>query len=81
VEEFGWPPGEKPGGRLRNFYAMFTQFPHQCMYDSTSLIGILDTIGFRAARRTAFDSRISGISEVELKDRTVNAVIVEAIKP
>jgi len=65
---------------LKNCLSPFIQFPHKCMYDSPRLLGILSEIGFDAANRAAFESEISNIQAIELKERTENAVIVEGRK-
>jgi SAM-dependent methyltransferase len=58
----------------------FIEFPHKCMYDVPTLVAILNDIGFDAHGRKAFESSIPGIHEIELQNRTVDAVIVEGKK-
>jgi ubiquinone/menaquinone biosynthesis C-methylase UbiE len=58
----------------------FFQFPHKCMYDHSRLIEILNEIGFSASLKAAFDSDIEDIRQIELEERTINAVIVEGRK-
>jgi predicted SAM-dependent methyltransferase len=71
-------------GRSKNkfkaFLSPFFEFPHKCMYDNARLIEILNEIGFETSTRLAFDSNIEEIEQVELEDRTENAVIVEGRK-
>lgn len=57
------------------------QFPHKCMYDEASLVAACGAIGFRAVARHPFESAIPDIRDIESADRTVDAVIVEAVKP
>ncbi len=70
----------KKNNFIKNKLAPFIQFPHKCMYDTTSLVDILNNIGFEANSRTSLDSDISDIEGIELEDRTINAVIVEGKK-
>jgi predicted SAM-dependent methyltransferase len=53
---------------------------HKCMYDHTALITLMEKHGLKAEKRTSFDSRIDGIRDIELEDRTVNCVVVEGVK-
>lgn len=66
---------------LKRFLTPWVQFPHRCMYDESSLRGVCNAIGFRAAACLPFDSAIPDIRDIEKPDRTVDAVIVEAVKP
>jgi predicted SAM-dependent methyltransferase len=66
--------------RLKNKLYPFIQFPHKCMYDSQRLISILNEVGFHVASKVEFDSNITDINQIELKERTENAVIVEGYK-
>jgi predicted SAM-dependent methyltransferase len=55
-------------------------FPHKCMYDSKTLIEVLEEIGFDTKERKSLDSDIADIKDIELIDRTEDAVIVEGVK-
>jgi len=66
--------------KLKRRLSPFYSFPHKCMYDHPRLIEILNKIGFQAQARSAFDSNIEEIRQVELEGRTENAVIVEGRK-
>jgi hypothetical protein len=68
------------GNGIRNRFAHFIHFPHQCMYDAPALITILREIGFTAEPRRPFESEIQDIRRLELKDRTEKAVIIEGTK-
>lgn len=68
------------GGRWKNRLAPFVQYPHKCMYDTPALVRCLTNVGFDARGRSPFDSTISGIADIEIQDRTVDAVIVEGVK-
>ena len=57
-------------GRL----APFIQFPHKCMYDAETLLSIMRQLGFTFDKSQSFCSRIEDIDQVELRDRTENAV-------
>lgn len=65
---------------IKNKLMKYFQFPHKCMYDTKSLVDLLNVIGFKAKAKKALESDINDISEIELVDRTVNAVIVEGKK-
>lgn len=67
-------------GYVKNKLAPFIQFPHKCMYDSSSLVRILTDIGFDAEVKPAFGSEIDDINIIEMEGRTKNAVIVEGYK-
>lgn len=69
---------EKRG--LKKILAPFVEFPHKCMYDTPTLINVMHEVGFHAHERRPFESSITGIEQIELHDRTVNAVIVEGVK-
>lgn len=66
--------------KLKKILSPIFQFPHKCMYDNSRLTEILNEIGFEASVRTASDSDIEDLAQIELKDRTENAVIVEGRK-
>jgi len=55
-------------------------FPHKCHYDAHALTSILNEIGFQAMSMNAFESSIADIKQIELKDRTENAIMIEGIK-
>lgn len=65
---------------LKNWLAPFVQSPHQCMYDTKTLLKILHEIGFKAEGKQPFESDISDIENIELAARTQEAVIVEGKK-
>ena len=65
---------------LRKLTNPFVFFPHKCMYDTETLIAVLEGIGFAVKERKALDSDIADISNIELIHRTENAVIVECFK-
>ena len=79
VKELGvlYLPRNNP---LKNKLSPFIQFPHKCMYDTQTLIDVLNEIGFVAQSKELFDSNITDIKRVELEGRTTNAVIVEGVK-
>jgi ubiquinone/menaquinone biosynthesis C-methylase UbiE len=65
---------------VKNRLAPFIQFPHRCMYDTQGLLSILETLGFSATSRQAFDSSIQDIHQLEIASRTVAAVVVEGFR-
>lgn len=65
---------------MKRLLAPFYEFPHRCMYDAPTLVSVMREVGFAAEERRPFDSSIAGIEQIELADRTVNAVIVEGVK-
>jgi len=69
---------EKRG--IKKLLAPFYEFPHKCMYDTPTLVDVMREAGFLADERAAFESNIAGIEQIELQDRTVDAVIVEGVK-
>jgi predicted SAM-dependent methyltransferase len=80
VEQLGVLYGTDKHG-LRRTLAPLIEFPHKCMYDTAAMIRLLESAGFVARARPAFDSEIDDIRAIELQDRTVEAVIVEGKKP
>lgn len=65
---------------IRKILMPFISFPHKCMYDTQTLVKILQSIGFSVTKRNAFDSSIADIKNIEILSRTENSVIVEGIK-
>jgi SAM-dependent methyltransferase len=65
---------------FKKLLAPFYEYPHKCMYDTSTLISVMRGIGFVAESRHPFDSRITGVEQIEVPDRTVDAVIVEGVK-
>jgi SAM-dependent methyltransferase len=65
---------------LKRLLAPLIEYPHQCHYDAPTLIAILNEIGFDAASMPAFDSRIADIRNIEMEDRTTNALVIEGVK-
>jgi predicted SAM-dependent methyltransferase len=66
--------------RAKRWMAALIEFPHKCMYDSSSLVEALQQAGFAAECREPFDSDIADVGQVELEVRTVEAAIVEGRK-
>jgi SAM-dependent methyltransferase len=79
VEDLGvlYGPGKRGLARL---LAPVIEFPHKCMYDTATMRKLLESAGFVARERAAFDSDIADIRSIEMADRTVEAVIVEGRK-
>ena len=50
------------------------------MYDTSSLIRIMSNLGFTSYSRQPFESEIPNIKNIELEERTKEAVIIEARK-
>lgn len=67
--------------RLKATLAPFVRFPHQCMYDTPSLLQIMSSLGFQARSMKPFESEIEDIHDIEIEGRTLDAVIVEGKKP
>lgn len=80
LEEMGVLYGAQKMG-LKKILSPFYEFPHKCMYDTPTLMGLMSEVGFSVAKRDAFDSQIPHIDKIELRERTQDAVIVEATKP
>lgn len=55
-------------------------FPHKCMYDTETLLNILNEIGFEAKSQKGLESSIEGINDIEIPSRTLNSVVVEGKK-
>lgn len=55
-------------------------FPHKCMYDTETLLNILNEIGFEAKSQKGLESSIVGINDIEILSRTLNSVVVEGKK-
>ena len=81
LEEMQVLRGRPPRSILKRFLWPYVGFPHQCMYDHASLTRVMRAIGFRCQTKGYSDSSIPNIHEIELRDRTVDAVIVEGHKP
>ncbi|XXK59474.1 class I SAM-dependent methyltransferase [Porticoccaceae bacterium nBUS_09] len=58
-----------------------SEYPHQCMYDNSSMVNVLEAIGFEVSLKKGFESAIEDIDKIEIEGRVVDAVIVEAVKP
>jgi SAM-dependent methyltransferase len=71
---------EESDSGFKKVLAPFVRFPHKCMYDETRLVEIMTEIGFKAKAMKPFDSDISGIHDIEIESRTIDAVIVEGKK-
>ena len=69
-----------PGSAVKRKLAPLIQYPHRCMYDGPTLLSIIGSVGFVAAPKGAFESRLPDIELLELEERTENAVIVEGEK-
>jgi len=65
---------------IKRGLSRFVQSPHQCLYDTPTVLSLLREIGFDARSRRPFDSEIEDIRKVELEGRTDDAVIVEGRK-
>jgi hypothetical protein len=63
---------------LKRALAPFVSYPHKCMYDADSLTRALQAAGFHVILRAPFESAIGSLRDIELEDRTVDAVIAEA---
>lgn len=79
VERLGVLPGHGTS-RLKNRLAPLFQFPHKCMYDEPRLLEILREEKFAAAPAGPFESAISDIKNLEIPERTVDAVIIEGVR-
>ena len=79
VERLGVLYGQSPSS-LKTLLAPYVQYPHKCMYDTSSLLVILSDIGFQASSRNPYESDIEDIKDLEIKGRTEAAVIVEGRK-
>lgn len=65
---------------IKSRFSFLIKYPHKCMYDSPTLIKILNEIGFTAKNRKPFDSNIEDIKKIEIEERTIHSIIVEGIK-
>jgi predicted SAM-dependent methyltransferase len=78
-------PNRPAGNLLYRIYNAWQDFhSHKWMYDSDSLIALVQAAGFSEAhRRDCCQSRINDIDRVEEKSRILNGggVCVEAVKP
>ena len=66
---------------VKNILSPFIGFPHKCMYDEESLLGLMTDTGFTAAIKGGFESAIPDIHGIELSSRVAESVIVEGVKP
>ena len=71
---------EKGDSLLKKKLAPMIRFPHKCMYDTERLLDIMSEIGFSCQSQEPFVSKISDIKNIELPERTVEAVIIEGQK-
>lgn len=79
LEDLGVLYGAGTSG-VKRFLAPFYQYPHKCMYDQQTLLSKMRFVGLTSEPRAPFESRIAGLECVELRDRTIAAVIVEGVK-
>lgn len=71
---------DRSGGFMKRLLSPYISYPHQCMYDAKRLVTIMQEVGFDAACKKPFESKIEGIRDIERADRTVDAVIAEGQK-
>lgn len=71
----------QPHSFLKRVFSLFAGSGHRCMYDSKTLTNLVNRAGFSAKPMPPLESAIPDIANVERPDRTVNAAIVEGIKP
>lgn len=69
----------KPRG-LRGIIKKLSEYPHQCMYNADRLKAILEHVGSVVHEMAYAESKIDDIEEIELKSRTKDAVVLEAVK-
>lgn len=65
----------------KRVFSMLAGSGHRCMYDVKSLIELMERAGFSAKQMPPFESAIDDIVNIERRDRTEHAAIVEGIKP
>lgn len=66
---------------LKKKLAPWFRYPHKCMYDTPSLIRIMSNLGFTINySKQPFESEIPNINNIELEERTREAVIIESRK-
>ena len=70
----------KSDNPIKNLIMPLMQFPHKCWYDNQSLIDLFNDLGFETKIMKPFESKIDCIQSIELKDRTINSVIIEGVK-
>lgn len=80
LEELHVLRGKPPKSLLKRLIWPYIGFPHQCMYDTESLIRIMKLAGFEVTSEAYADSQISDIRAIEIEERTVDAVVVEGHK-
>jgi len=68
------------GSALRRLLAPYLQFPHRCMYNTVSLLRVMDEIGFNTEPKSPFEGAIVDVEKIELEHRTIDAVIAEGVK-
>ncbi len=71
----------QPRSFPKRIFSLFAGSGHRCMYDAKTLTNLFDRAGFTAGPMPPLESAIPDIANVERPDRTVNAAIVEGIKP
>ncbi len=80
VEKLGVLYNKAFDGKLKRILAPFISFPHQCMYDTKTLLMIMTDIGFQSVSKNAFESDIPDIKDIELASRANHSVIIEGRK-
>jgi SAM-dependent methyltransferase len=80
VEELG-VLYEADSSTVKGRLAPLLQYPHKCMYDTDALCRLMADCGFVTQGRKPFDSAIEAIDRIEVEGRTVDAAIVEGVKP
>jgi predicted SAM-dependent methyltransferase len=81
LDELGVGYDSPSDGFLKRKLAPFIRFPHKCMYDSPTLLRIMSEIGFEVKSKSAFESEIKDLKEIEQPERAAASVIIEGKKP
>jgi hypothetical protein len=71
-------PSEK--NLIRKLLMPIVSYPHKCMYDTKTLMLILNDIGFNVESKSGMESSIENIEAIEIPDRVKDSVIVEGVK-
>lgn len=71
----------QPRSLPKRVFSMMAGSGHRCMYDVQALANLLEQVGFTVKTMLPFISGIPDIGNIERKQRTNDAAIVEGIKP
>lgn len=71
---------KEPNRTIAKLLIPYISFPHKCMYDELSLLSAFTNAGLVPSSAKPFISAIPDVEDIEIAERTVDAIIVEGVK-